>query len=556
MKEIIINDFQKGIAHSPHLGFEEINNLSTELDGTVSLNFALENDTNASKTGIAIVSNSASNDTITVASNALGTETVVACVFSSGTPPAGLSQGRYYWLVRQNATTYKVGDTYALAKAGTFIDITSDTTGTSVIVTTERPVNAFQGVASNGTRLFAVEGNKIWTRLVTAGSKWNLMIFENNEIYKDIVYWKGYLIIFSTTHIGYFGTIKDENDMNGGSIIYDVDWITDDWNTVSRDAIVLQNDIIYYSSANNAVGASIVGSINETAGDVFVPTDAVSYNHNTEAVDLPNSVVITCLGESGLNLLIGTSNGVYSWDTVNSSFNLPVLRGSYVNSLVNYANLAYAFAGEKNDIYATNGAVAELVAKLPEHFFSGGCTIIPNGTTVFNDKIMFLPYRAGNNTDVWSFEPKTRVFKIEYETGSTDAAGCVFSISKTDFFASAGGGYSMSLANRYCATGYLGFFISPVYQVGLPLRKRRMSKCKIILDRPLTTGQGVKVYTRTNLSDSWTLRSTFDYATYGAKESIEFSLRQVEAQIIQFKVELTTGASSTTTPYLRELRCS
>jgi hypothetical protein len=63
---------------------------------------------------------------------------------------------------------------------------------------------------------------------------------------------------------------------------------------------------------------------------------------------------------------------------------------------------------------------------------------------------------------------------------------------------------------------------------------------QLILAKPLTTGLGVKVSTRTNLSASFSNSVTFDSTTIGTSVTAAESVVNVETtQFIQVKVELT-----------------
>jgi len=106
----------------------------------------------------------------------------------------------------------------------------------------------------------------------------------------------------------------------------------------------------------------------------------------------------------------------------------------------------------------------------------------------------------------------------------------------------------------YRRTSYGAYMESPLYQVSGSLKKKSYQQLEVSLAKELATGQGVRVSYRKNLSDSWTVMQTFDFATYGAKAQFNDTAKITDASTLQLKVEMTTGASSTTTPELITVR--
>jgi hypothetical protein len=67
------------------------------------------------------------------------------------------------------------------------------------------------------------------------------------------------------------------------------------------------------------------------------------------------------------------------------------------------------------------------------------------------------------------------------------------------------------------------------------------------------SGQGIKLKYRTNLNASYTDIGTYDFSTYSGIQSKVVPPNIVDAQFVQIKAELTTGASSATSPELRRI---
>jgi len=101
-------------------------------------------------------------------------------------------------------------------------------------------------------------------------------------------------------------------------------------------------------------------------------------------------------------------------------------------------------------------------------------------------------------------------------------------------------------------TSYVSNLESLFYPVGLFNEKKSFDRVEVQLARPLQTGEGVQIKYRKNINDSWTTLGTQTYATNGAVSSLIFPGIH-NAENIQIRVELTTGASSKNTPYLKEV---
>jgi hypothetical protein len=90
------------------------------------------------------------------------------------------------------------------------------------------------------------------------------------------------------------------------------------------------------------------------------------------------------------------------------------------------------------------------------------------------------------------------------------------------------------------------------YPVGLFNEKRSFDHIEVQLARALQTGEGVQIKYRKNINDSWTTLGAQTYTTNGAVSSLFFpGIHNIEN--IQVRIELTTGATSKNTPYLKEV---
>ena len=89
-----------------------------------------------------------------------------------------------------------------------------------------------------------------------------------------------------------------------------------------------------------------------------------------------------------------------------------------------------------------------------------------------------------------------------------------------------------------------------IIPIGTILDKKTFGNIEFKLDRPLATGDFIKLYGRTSLSDSYTLIGT----TSTAQLSEYFSANIFQGQWVQFKVTMKCASSGSSFIPLREIR--
>lgn len=150
-----------------------------------------------------------------------------------------------------------------------------------------------------------------------------------------------------------------------------------------------------------------------------------------QRVNLPYSEVGTTIAEIGNTVLIGaTGNTVYPWNQIDptpSSFIF--LAENYTKTMITVNQVAYIFAGNKGNVYITDGSVASLVLKVPDY-----CAGLPGtqnsyfeprftwgGAAYIRGRVYFsildqTSSKDGNCGGVWSFYP-TQNMATEQDTG-------------------------------------------------------------------------------------------------------------------------------------------
>ena len=271
---LIINNWQEGIADSPHLGVGLLRNVDIEaFPGAVKVQKSPATlfHTALSATFTAV----AATDVCTLGSGTVAAADVGMAVYltTTGTLPAGLTTAtKYYVIYGGTSTTFKLASTISNAEAGTAVDITGTGTGTHT-VTTINPgiINHIIRDPKIDVRFFHDSNGRVWY-VAGSGTRCRLISFNNtidtgasaitNASGKGIVTFtsgdglKTYLIAFrnalvdivevTTTALREAPTWINSWDF-GGDAGSDTALYTAVGSSNSHHAIVGQDNIIYLS---------------------------------------------------------------------------------------------------------------------------------------------------------------------------------------------------------------------------------------------------------------------------------------------------------------------
>ena len=306
-----------------------------------------------------------------------------------------------------------------------------------------------------------------------------------------------------------------------------------------------------------------------------------------ERLNLPTFEIAQCMTEVG-NLVIigGRTNALYPWNQVDvtPSTIVPLPEGNVVQ-LLTANQMVYVFAGNKGNIYITDGNTASLVLKVPDYcagvpgtpysyiepVFTWGGVAFVRGRVYFSvlDQTLatdYLPAKAGNCGGIWSFYP-TQNIAFNQDTGP---ALHVEAINSYDTYS----GYATVIVGLINQAGYKNpqywaawqsSLTSPAYgidktiagayqqaivetdflPVGTYLNKYTPKQIEYKLAAEMTTGESVQIYWRKNTTDAWTSCGTV--VREGATAiSGYFNANFQGAQWVQLRVVLipTTGTGS------------
>lgn len=150
-----------------------------------------------------------------------------------------------------------------------------------------------------------------------------------------------------------------------------------------------------------------------------------------QRLNLPFFEVAQCMAELGNTVIIGgRTNTVYPWDQVSAlPSDLIFLPENNVATIVTVNNSGYIFAGQKGNVYITNGSSVSLAVKVPDYcagiagspstyiepYFTWGAAMYLRGRVYFSI-LDQTATKAGNCGGVWSFVP-TQNFYIGQDVG-------------------------------------------------------------------------------------------------------------------------------------------
>ncbi len=382
--------------------------------------------------------------------------------------------------------------------------------------TVDAQVNWIVRDPDTSTNVFALDSNGVLYKSANSGATWAEVSDRSGSGQGLMVRW-GYVFVCEDTTID---VMK----------ISDSSW-TDDWQTIDTDSawhpmLYSKNDSKIYGGAGQ-----YVFSIEQLT--TFDPASGSTYTYTQQALDLPASYRIKCLAEFGNNLMIGTWQGstsvelriadVFAWDRSSVSFIQPIQMDEFgVHAMLNDGNSLIILAGVDGLIYSSNGASAWVIGQLPQDL-SGGkyLEFYPGAICKYKSKIFFGVGQGGTTAiagmGVYSLKQtgKGNILNFEH-TVSTLSDGTTNPLKPSALLPITRDtmlvgwrdhttyGIDLTTATSYAyGTDYVGYFDSPLYEIGNVDNKAKPQQIEIHLGKPLATDEGIQIKYRKSLSDSW-----------------------------------------------------
>ncbi len=395
------------------------------------------------------------------------------------------------------------------------------------------------------------------------GASWSTVAGETaGGAGQGMAIWKGYLFVARATALDVYGPLASSPSWSN-SWKTDLD-ATQDFHTMLPSV----DDKLYIACGR------YIYQISEAT--TFDPASSGTYTTTARAITLPQNYNAKCLADLGSNLMVGTWKGItgavyqkvadiFPYNRTTLTLGIPIKLGENgVHAMITVGNRLYAIAGLNAMIFITDGSSASVVAELPNYAVNLLDTglrvdVWPGAVMYHRGKIFFgvdNSAAVNGNIGVWSFNPATRQLILENiistgNDGSTVeiAIGSLFSLSNEtyligwkDFTPTATSGIDQKSSSSFVGS-YGGVIETAFIQVGQALANRTMPQLEFYLAKPLTSGQGIRVKYRKDLSASFTTLGTIDF-TNGAVQSYNLAASQItNAVFVQFRIELTSGGS-------------
>lgn len=550
MADLIIENFQDGIAKSPYMGHALMRKIDIDsfkgsmrvrekmfasIPGVTSRTFTAD-----ASTDVCTASSSLMTQALTDAQTNF--QGAAVQFTTTGTLPAGLSLATTYFLIYVSDTTFKVATTYNNSSLGTAINITDAGTGTHTI--TAVTVGTIKNIVKNpssgyyfaqdsngriwhtrggtsaylldGNSLTGADGNGICLFSVSDGTATYLFVFRSAKI--DVIN------VFSNTELNTPTWTTDWQPLNSSS------------GSGNRHmAIVGQDNIVYFTDDR------YVGSIQEKPGSVFAPGTAGTYTYNSQALTLPQNEKAQCLTELQTNLLTGglNFNKIYPWDRVSSSFTIPLQvpeKGIY--QMVNTGNKVIILAGTKGNIYQSQGTYVTLYKEIPTYLTNNGNTLLSNpvtwgGLATRTGAIVFgmgMTINTAASGLYILYEDGRLVHDNTPYSGATNVTA-IYADNDVGYVMGSSGSFDYGSGNKPAAGTYSAVYQSAFYKIGTKTHKAKYSEVEVQTAR--NQGGNIRVSYRTDISASFTTITTFSTAdiSYNADAGL------TDIENIQFQLE-------------------
>lgn len=352
-----------------------------------------------------------------------------------------------------------------------------------------------------------------------------------------------------------------------------------------HEAIVTPDNEIVFNDSQYVWG--ILQHFTGNNPSTFDPTNTATYDFFYSPIVSSNDIGMCLTYMNGLIYIGGIQNKIYNWDgsSISGANSQPpiLLPENYVSSLITVNLNIYIFCGNRGIIYISNGAQVSVYQKIPDHisgtvqpvYVWGGANYVQNklyiGVSVYSvDFSTIYSAYAG----VWAIDLWKNV--IYLANTLSDSAGIVSGIGvQTSIVVQKGAsapsgfrGYGLYMTwwdlstnssgiDASVATPYVAnesFIETEIIPIGTFILPRTNTYGEYKLSKNLANGEKIQILYRTNMTDSYSSMFTdVATATY-APFSNQFPTSFQYAQWIQFKIILTSIATSPSYVRLKELR--
>ncbi len=352
-------------------------------------------------------------------------------------------------------------------------------------------------------------------------------------------------------------------------------------NTMKFTTYTTINGSTVVDTSTGASGSQYFNTFYPLGNHAGINGDHSLVTYSSQRVNFPSFETTTTMVEIGNTVLIGgITNTIYPWNQVDATpTDFILLPEAGTVAMVNANNTAYIFAGNKGNIYITNGSIASLALKVPDYCAgvpgSASTYIEPYFTWADADYIRGRIYfsildqttsKAGNCGGVWSFIPSQNfsygddtgmALRLENQNSYGDYDGMARLILPNQEQNAIAPQYwtfwqdSYSIGTSvfgidYTSTNPVTTFVveTDLLATGSLLSKTTFSQLEYKLSTPLAAGDSLQIWYRLNSTDAWTSCGTVRNETANPISGY-FDVNFQKTQWAQFRAIATTNGSNT-----------
>jgi len=339
----------------------------------------------------------------------------------------------------------------------------------------------------------------------------------------------------------------------------------------NQSLVSINDGNLYFTNNYN------VGSFELLSGQTFSKTNMTGNNFrfNSSALGLPPTETAICLTELRNQLLVGTRFKIYPWDRISPQWLNPIPVAEQMHSMINILNIVYILAGNKGNIYISNGFSAERYAKIPDYITGG--LIDPSwqwgGIMAHRQKLWFQALALNGQTNapviagIFSIDLDNRAMIMEAQnsfglvSANTRQVGILID---NPSIALNYNNYYSAWANGTSSAGGMDFndttlwssneptIETDIINIGTSIDPRTFQQIEFKLDQPMRSGDSITVYARSSLSEAYTLVGTTTTAVLSDLYKVNFQ----KGQWLQLMITMSCNATATSSSFnrLREIR--
>lgn len=351
-----------------------------------------------------------------------------------------------------------------------------------------------------------------------------------------------------------------------------------------HEAIVTPDNEVVFTDSQYVWGILQAEDSTSNLPITFSPTDSTSYNFLYQAIPTSNDISTSMTYMGSYIYIGGLQNKIYTWDGSGSGVSSQpavLLPENFTSSLVTVNMNIYVFSGNRGIIYLTNGSQVSVYTKVPDHisgsvqpvYVWGGTTYIQNklyfGVSVFSPDFSTI-YTAYSG--IWAVDLlNTTLYNANTLSTSTAIPTgllpqSVLPISKGTSAPSGFRGYGLyavwydastengstgidaSVSTAFSGGGTIETEMIPIGTFNKP---RQFTYVEYKLATKMVNGESIKIYYRTNFTDSYTLMFTDTATSAYTPFSNSLPTSTLPAQWIQLKIVLTVPNTVTSPSYVR-----